>query len=332
LLKQARTKSRLAFVQVGDGMQEESFLTAVARGLSQPQKSLPSRFFYDEAGSELFERITKLPEYYLTGAEQAILESLAPEIIRAAGTPLEIVEFGSGSSKKTRLLIAAALEQQDSLCYIPIDISGDFLKSSAESLLKDFPGLSVTAIAAEYFAGLSALPETTTPRLFLFMGSNIGNFTHEEAVHFLCALYHAMGDRDKVLIGIDRGKSGGLIEAAYNDEEGVTELFNKNLLRRINDELGGHFDLASFDHSAPFLPERGRVEMRLVSKKDQTVRVDALGRAFKFAKGEYIHTEDSHKYSELDFDSLIRQAHLSVVDCWSDAKEWFGLFLLTKGA
>ncbi|HEY3779766.1 MAG TPA: L-histidine N(alpha)-methyltransferase, partial [Fimbriimonadaceae bacterium] len=250
---------------------DAEFATAVEEGLSAPQKTLPSRFFYDFKGSELFEQITDLPEYYLTRTEASLFSTVTTDIIGAFEKPVALVEFGSGSSKKTRLLIEAALRRQDHLDYVAIDIATDFLVEASQKLLADYPGLSVTAIAAEYFEALHLLPEAKESRMFLFMGSNLGNFDDKEAVDFLRRIREQMKAKDALLIGVDLTKDSRVIYNAYNDSENVTRDFNKNLLTRINRELGANFDLSSFEHEAPYDPETGRVEMRLVSMKDQTV-------------------------------------------------------------
>jgi L-histidine Nalpha-methyltransferase len=309
-----------------DGLRDE-----VAEGLSQPQKRLPCSLFYDSAGSELFERICRLPAYYLTRTERALLERRAPEMIDACGRGLAVIEFGSGSSHKTRLILEAALRRQASLHYIPIDISADFLRSSALALLEEYDGLHVTAIAGEYRDGLAMLPHHPGPCLFLFLGSNVGNFSTEEAVAVLSSIRCRMAARDRILIGIDLLKDPSILHAAYNDPEGVTAAFNKNILARINVQLGGRFSLSSFAHHAPFVAERSRIEMRLVSRRGQSVRVDAVGRSFAFREGEHIHTENSHKYTLDGFAALSARAGLEVEARWLDEREWYALLLLRCG-
>ena len=325
---QTKHRKRLTLIEGPANHIERSFAQAVKEGLSLTQKAVPSRYFYDQRGSELFEEITELPEYYLTRAEQSILELSSLEIVRSLDTPLSIVEFGGGSSKKTRLLIEAALRSQPVLSYTTLDISAEFIQGASKQLLETYPELRVTAIAAEYFAGIGLLPDAALPNLLLFMGSNIGNFEDAEAASFLTAVSNRMDTRDGFLLGFDLAKDPSIIEPAYNDSKGITAAFNKNLLVRINRELGGHFDLASFDHKAPYLPELGRVEMRLESKKRQTVAIDGLELNVNFEEGEYIHTENSRKFSERNLNELIRLAGLEVDNCWFDSKGWFGLFIL----
>jgi dimethylhistidine N-methyltransferase len=322
------TNGRLRFVRVPASRRSETLAEAVRAGLSSTPKTLPCRYFYDTAGSRLFERICRLPEYYLTRTEQSILERHAGEMIEAMGGPLAMVEFGSGSSCKTRLLLTAALDRQPDLHYAPIDISAEFLRLSAEELLADYDRLQVTAIAAEYADGMTALPPVDAPRLVLFLGSNIGNFERPAAVEFLRRLREATADRDRVLIGVDLVKDRLVLRAAYDDSQGVTAAFNLNLLARVNRELDGRFDLSCFRHHAEFVEEQSRIEMRLVSARRQRVAVGALDTSFSFEEGESIHTENSHKYSLEAFRGLAAEAGFSAQACWTDPREWFAVLLL----
>ena len=320
--------SRLQYIEVPPTIRALPFCAVVAEGLSASQKWLPCRFFYDRCGSELFERICALPEYYLTRTEHAILERFAGEIVAAAGQEVAVVEFGSGSSVKTRLLLEAALRRRPQLHYSPIDISADFLRSSALALLNDFPGLRVTAIAAEYHDGIAVLPDVGLPRLILFLGSSIGNFTHEEARAFLTHVRESMRPEDRLLIGIDLVKARQCIEAAYNDSQGVTAAFNRNLLTRINRELGADIQVDAFAHSAPFVEAESRIEMHLVCGRSHRAYVDAVEMTFQFHQGEIVHTENSHKYSLGAFAALCHSAGLSVHRRWTDDSEWFALLLV----
>jgi L-histidine N-alpha-methyltransferase len=316
---------------------QKTFRGAVVEGLSQIPPTLPCRFFYDDRGSALFERICRLPEYYLTRTERAILERHAGEMIGAsvacgaAGSRLALIELGSGSAGKTRLLIEAALARQPALHYVPIDISRDFLRAAGEDLLREYRGLSVTAIAAEYDDALDVLPPHDGPRLLLFLGSNIGNFDGEQAAAFLRRIREQMEDRDRLLIGVDLVKDRAVLEAAYNDAAGVTAAFNKNLLVRINGELGGNFDLDAWEHRAPFVAERSRIEMWLVSRRAQTVTLAGMNSRFAFGEGEGIHTESSHKHTPEGFTALCRAAGLEIDERWTDARDWFAVFLLRPG-
>jgi dimethylhistidine N-methyltransferase len=244
------------------------------------------------------------------------------------GGDIAIVEFGCGSAFKTRLLLDAAVVRQTGLHYMPIDISAEFLRDSAVGLLRDYDDLTVTAIAAEYNDGIAHLPEHVGPRLILFLGSNIGNFVRSEAVAFLARVRSAMRTVDRMLVGIDLVKDRAIIEAAYNDAQGVTEIFNKNLLVRVNAELGGEFDLDQFSHHAPYVEPENRIEMRLISRGAQSVRIAGLGREFTFEEGEFIHTENSHKYTLDAFASLSEDAGLGVEEFWHDPRHWFAVVLL----
>ncbi|GAB4452100.1 MAG: L-histidine N(alpha)-methyltransferase [Armatimonadaceae bacterium] len=301
----------------------DDFLESVVQGLSHSPRTLPCRFFYDTAGSELFERICQLPEYYPTRTEAALLRNHADEIIAAAGENVALVELGSGSSLKTRLLIEAALRRQTRLTYVPMDISGEFLRQCAAELLRDYPALDIQPIAAEYFEGIAAVPEHDGPRLFLFLGSNIGNFEPVEAQRLLRRIRNEMRSRDRLLLGVDLLKSEDVLLPAYNDAAGVTAAFNKNLLVRINRELGGDFDLDLWRHQAIFNAENGRIEMWLWSLADQTLSLYGGLYQFSFRKGEGIHTENSHKYTLRGLSSLAGRSGLALNRYWQDEHEWF---------
>lgn len=320
---------RLRFVDVRGDRPQDLLCETVFDGLSATPKRLPPRLFYDHQGSAIFEAITDLPEYYPTRTEQAILQDHADEIVAAVGEPLTLIEFGSGSSRKTRVLIEAALRRQGSLEYVPIDISRAFLRESSETLLGEYPGLTITALAGEYFDAAEALPPAAGPRLILFLGSNIGNLTHEEALDFLSRIRRSMQPQDRLLIGTDMVKDRTVLEAAYNDAQGVTADFNCNILERLNRELGGHFDLQQFRHHAPYDDAHQRIEMRLISKVAQHVRVDDLDTEFNFAEGEAIVTEWSQKYTRATFDALAAPAGLEIVKAWTDERAWFTEYLLS---
>jgi dimethylhistidine N-methyltransferase len=319
---------RLTFIDAPMQSRQAAFSAAILKGLSATPKSIPCRYFYDAAGSDLFEQICDLPEYYLTRTEQSILERYADEIVRAVAGEVMLVEFGSGSSYKTRILMNAALNRQSSLHYVPIDISHNFLYASAQTLLGEYPGLSIHAIAAEYNDGVEHVPHAAIPRLFLFLGSNIGNFECYEAVAFLSAVRAVMGATDRLLIGVDLVKPTEVLEAAYNDTAGVTEAFNKNVLNHINRELNADFVPERFDHHAPYVPSQSRIEMRLISRERQTVTLGALSERVHFEEGEYIHTENSHKYSVPQLSALMRDAGFRISADWYDPQKWFGVFLL----
>ena len=302
----------------------EDFHAAIVAGLSQPQKRILSKYFYDERGSKLFEQITQLPEYYPTRTETALLRAHAAEFAELIGPHASLVEFGSGSSTKVRILLDA-LEAPSA--YVPIDISRDHLIESAKGLAEAYPDLMVVPVAADYTQPLE-LPEIPDEvvRIGFFPGSTIGNFSYAEAVEFLHNAATELGSDNGLLIGVDLKKDAAILNAAYNDSAGITAEFNLNILRHINRELGVDFDLDGFTHDARWLPEEGRVEMHLVSKRDQTVRLD--GHVFEFAQGESIHTEDSHKYTIEEFHALAAEAGWRAFRHWTDADNLFSIHYL----
>jgi len=305
-----------------------SLAREVRRGLTARPKVLPCRFFYDEEGSQIFEEICALPEYYVTRAEDEILAWHAPEIVARMPRVSTVVELGSGSAKKTRRLIAALLARPTAgapaLGYVPIDISPSALAESARALSAEFPGLCIEPIECEYGEGLRALRRARRgPRLVLWLGSNVGNFDRCEAARFLLDVRDALEPDDRLLIGIDRRKSKSILEPAYDDAQGVTARFNQNLLKRIDAELGGSFGLAAFRHVALYDEVEGRIEMHLESERDQVVRVEALDLDVHFARGERIHTENSYKYSDLEIAELARAASMRVEARWLDSRAYF---------
>jgi dimethylhistidine N-methyltransferase len=307
-------------VQVESDYKE--FLKEAVVGLLRPQKTLPCKFLYDDRGSELFNQICDLDEYYPTRTETAVLRDNIREIAEVIGPECRLVEFGSGTSTKTRLL----LEHLDDLVsYTPIDISSAQLFDSCQKLESDFPALEILPMAADYTDHLE-LPESETSAqkvVAFFPGSTIGNFKPNEAVSFLQRIAHLCGRGGGLLIGVDLSKDRRLLEAAYNDREGVTAEFNLNLLARANRELGGDFDLCSFHHRAIYDELRGRIEMRLVSLRPQVVRI--AGQEFFFGEDEYITTEYSYKYSLPKFTNLARRAGFEVLNVWVDSNKWFSV-------
>lgn len=302
----------------------EDFRAAVVNGLSQPQKRIPSKYFYDKRGSQLFEQITRLPEYYLTRTEVALLRSHAAEFAELIGPHASLVEFGSGSSTKVRILLDA-LDAPSA--YIPIDISRDHLIDSAKGLAVAYPELLVVPVAADYTQPLE-LPEIPNEvvRIGFFPGSTIGNFSHAEAVDFLHTLATELGTDNGLLIGVDLKKDPAILHAAYNDAAGITAKFNLNILHHINRELGADFNLDGFTHDARWQPEKGSIEMHLVSTHKQTVRIDS--HVFEFAQGESIHSEDSHKYTIEEFHALAAEAGWRAFRHWTDADNLFSIHYL----
>jgi len=300
-----------------------AFARDVIAGLSQPAKSLPPKYFYDAAGSELFEQITRLPEYYPTRTELGILRERGAEICNILGEAAALVEFGAGSTTKVRLL----LEQCRFRAYVPVDISGDFLNAQARDLRKDFGALEVYPVTAD-FTKPFALPAQLKDmaKVGFFPGSTIGNFEPEEAGGFLRTARKILGNVAQMIIGVDLEKDERVLHPAYNDAAGVTARFNLNVLVRINNELGGNLDLSAFAHRAIYNRDRHRIEMHLVSRKPQTVRI--LGRSFAFAAGESIHTESSYKYSLARFTALARDAGWRSKASWTDANGMFSVHAL----
>jgi dimethylhistidine N-methyltransferase len=318
--------ARLRIIAAKPTVTREGFAQAVRTGLCAPAKSLPCAWFYDHEGSLLFEEISALPEYYLTRAEEEILARYAGEIVNDLPRSVDLVELGSGSAAKTRILIQALLARDRALRYVPIDISETMLEASSRALLAEYEGLSVCAIAAEYEQGLRVLREEVRgPRLVLWLGSNVGNFERAEAAEFLGRVRDSLSAQDRLLIGIDLRKSAEVLERAYDDASGVTKRFNLNLLARINRELGGHFDLSRFRHRARYDAERGRIEMYLDSLVSQRVRIDKLGLEIALRAGEPIHTENSYKYSPAEIDELARTAGFAVESTWLDRQRRFSV-------
>ena len=303
-----------------------SFLEDVLAGLGSSPKTLPPKYFYDERGSRLFDRICELPEYYPTRTELAMLEASGREIAARVGPDAAIVEYGSGSGKKTAVLVAKVRP----LVYVAIDIAEEQLQRAVSTLAASFPHVRMAAVCADYTQQLD-LPSLeggrVRKRLVFFPGSTIGNFSVQEAHAFLVNARKVAGPGGAMLVGVDLKKDVALLHAAYNDAEGVTAAFNLNVLRRINDELGGDFDLAAFSHRAFYNAAAGRIEMHLESARRQTVRIGS--RTFAFAAGETIHTENSYKYAVEEFQSLARDAGFVAEHCWVDPDRLFSIHYLT---
>jgi len=305
------------------------FADDVRAGLTARPKRLPCCYFYDDEGSRLFDAITALPEYYLTRAEREILQGRAGEVAAAFADPPVLVELGSGSAEKTRILIDALLRRDGPLRYVPIDISRGALQESAAALIRDYPLLLVHAVAAEYHDGLHRLDQPGAgPKLILWLGSSIGNLHRPDASVFLRRVRERMSAADRFLVGIDLRKDRAVLEAAYNDAQGVTARFNLNLLSRINRELDGGFDLRGFRHRAVYDADAGRIEMYLDSVRDQTVRIAGLDLTVPFAAGEALHTENSYKYAPPEIDTLVSSAGLRAAAQWLDAERRFTVNLL----
>lgn len=322
---------RLQVIQLPQAAAESSFADDVLAGLSATPKALPPKYLYDELGSALFDAITKLPEYYLTRAETEILREWGWEIVRALDAPIDLLELGSGSAVKTRLLIEETLRVQRDLEYSPIDISPDALQSSSESLVDAYRTLRVKAYAGDYFTVLRSVP-ITSPRktLVLLMGSNIGNYQPAEADELLALTAGALRPGDGLLLGTDLKKDRATLEAAYDDPTGVTAAFDKNLLARMNREFDATFDLRRFRHVARYDERRGCVDSYLESTTDQQIVLRTLHKTVSFAHGERMHMESSYKFDAPAIAALAKRAGLGVAKTWYDRSRRFCITLLTK--
>lgn len=303
----------------------EEFRSAVLDGLRQDPKRIPSKYLYDATGSRLFDEITRLDEYYLTRTELRILGARAREIAKMAGAAITLVEFGSGSGHKVRLLLEALDRPR---AYVPIDIARGQLLAASRALAHDYSGLSVLPIHADFTLPIELPRLGPGRRVGFFPGSTIGNFTPEEAIEFLHTAGRSLGAGSGMVIGVDLKKDPEILHAAYDDRDGITAAFNLNLLARINRELAGSFDLGRFRHHATYARDRGRVEMHLESRIEQSVTV--AGRSFRFAAGETIHTENSYKYTREGFAALAARSGWDTAACWTDPAELFSVHFLRR--
>ena len=301
-------------------MSEE--LEALIAGLTQPQKSISPKYFYDETGSGLFDEITTLPEYYATDTELAIMNAYVDEMTDLIGEQASLIEFGAGSGMKTRLLLE---HMRAPAAYVPVDISEEHLLESQQSIQADFPNIEVIPVAADFLHPFDLPNPRTMPRrnVVYFPGSTIGNFEYDDALELLRVMHTEAGEDGALLIGVDLQKDASIIDAAYNDSAGVTAAFNINMLRHLNREFGSDFDLDAFEHRATYNADEGRVVVELVSRKRQTVH---LGDAdIAFAEGESIITEYSHKHTLDGFADMISAAGFRIGRVWTDPKQWFSV-------
>lgn len=304
-----------------------SFADDVKKGLGSPCKYLLPKYFYDRKGSELFEKICDTPEYYVTRTETELLKKYSDEITKANCNKKYLVELGSGSSVKTKYLIDSLIKAKKYLHYLPIDVS-DILITSSKELLKDNKGLRVSGYISEYEKGLSLISEMySDPKLILFLGSSIGNFDFLQSVKFVSFIRSKMNKGDSLLIGFDMRKDINVLNAAYNDKDGITAAFNLNLLERINNELGGDFDLNKFKHKAFFNEEHSRIEMHLVSLCEQDVKIDSTCQTVHFEKGENIYTESSYKFTTDMISDIGWFSNMRLTNIWTDDKRYFSLCL-----
>ncbi|MCU1227957.1 MAG: methyltransferase [Acidobacteria bacterium] len=305
------------------------FADDVRRGLTAARKFLLPQYFYDALGSALFNAICELPEYYVTRAETEILNAHAAEIAEAFQPPVRLVELGSGSGRKTRILIEALLERQPELEYAPLDIDPHILDLSARELTNTYERLRVTPLVGDFHDPANALSGSANRTIVLFLGSTIGNLDPDEAASLLTNVRGALRSGDALFLGADLRKPLDVLIPAYDDPLGVTAAFNKNVLVRINRELGANFDLAQFLHRATWDENLGRIEMHLVSRIAQRVHIATLGIDVDFAEGESIHTENSHKYDEASLRDLATRGGFNVTKSWMDSRGWFADLLLT---
>jgi L-histidine N-alpha-methyltransferase len=289
----------------------------VREGLTKAAKQLSSKYFYDERGSELFEEITQLPEYYLTRAERSLLEQRISQII-ASVRPCSLVELGAGSATKTRLILEEMRSSGCAECYVPIDVSKDFLEATAVQLESDYRDIRITPVVSDITEPFT-LPPLASPTLVAFLGSTIGNFPREPAIRLLSHIARAMGPTDRFLLGADLRKDPEIINRAYNDSKGVTAAFNLNVLERLNRELGADFPLADYDHRAFYSSEHHRVEMHLIARSAHKVVIPEIGE-IQLRKGESIRTELSYKYDRATLEDILEAAGL-VMESWMPADD-----------
>lgn len=306
--------------------EQELFRADVVNGLQKSRKELPCKYLYDERGSSLFDTICSLDEYYISRTETSIMRTAIREIADLLGPDILLIEYGSGSSIKTHILIE---QLKDLAAYMPIDISREQLLHATEQLVSRYPRLQVLPVCADYTSDFT-LPETsrnTARKIAYFPGSTIGNFERNEAEQFLIHVADLCGPNGGLLIGVDLKKDPVVLHNAYNDKDGVTALFNLNILERINRELDGEFEIASFEHYAFYNPKESRIEMHLVSLKDQEVRLDST--SVSFSSGESIRTENSYKYNPDEFAQLAAAAGFKIERIWTDEQNWFSVQYLT---
>lgn len=304
--------------------------SAVRRGLESHPRCLPPWLFYDEAGSLLFDQITELPEYYLTRTERSIFAEFAGSIVAraAAGSRLRLSELGAGSADKTRLLLAAAIRRQGPLVYEPLDVSDTALDAARERIERELPQVTVAPQVADYTVSLDLDPAPHGERrLMLYIGSSIGNFEPDEAAHILRTVRAALSPGDALLLGVDLAKDEQVLLAAYDDAAGVTAAFNRNMLVRLNRDLGADFDPEAFAHRALWNAQASRIEMHLESRVAQTVQLPMLDLAIHFKPGERIHTENSYKYRPGRVEALLHSAGFALETAWTDPNHWFSVNL-----
>jgi L-histidine Nalpha-methyltransferase len=325
-----KENSRLSWVNLTNSITAVAEGNDIIQGLTRTPKTLPCRYFYDDRGSELFEQICDLPEYYPTRTEQAILETYALEIAQMTGA-CNLIELGSGSSRKTRLLLEAYSQFSKELQYCPIDVSAGILRTTALDLLQQYPKLKLCGLAGTYEQALAQLPLTGWGnRMVIFLGSTLGNLDNQQCRRFFTQVQQALKPGEFFLLGVDLQKPIEIIEAAYNDAQGVTAAFNLNILQHLNQRFQGNFDLENFAHWAFYHRVENQIEMHLRSLKQQTVVLENLNLQVSFQAGETIHTEISRKFHLPTLISVLEQHALESLKIWTDPQAWFGLLLCQR--
>lgn len=308
---------------------ESSIGEDIRQGLSARKKFIPCKYLYDKRGSQLFEDICRLPEYYPTRTELAILKERAPEIMQSFQRS-DLIELGSGSNRKIRILLdAAGRTNRATIRYIPVDISEAAVIDAASGLREEYPELHMLCIVADFTSQMDRIPRDR-PHLILFLGSTIGNFSSDERISFLENISENMDESDRLLLGFDMIKSKETMEAAYNDSRGITAKFNKNILRVLNRELEANFNPADFEHITFFNDEQSRIEMHLQAKDELTVQIGSIDMELTLKRGETIHTENSRKFSREDIEQLAYTARLQIQNWYTDIDEWFSLVELAS--
>ncbi len=318
--------NRFQLNRLSQDLHHDSLIEDVQTGLSDPPRSLPPKYFYDERGSKLFDQICQTDEYYLTRAESSLLENHADEIVSTV-RPTAIVEYGSGTSEKTEILIKAANQHHDWLHYLPLDVCEEILIESAERLIERYPWLSIDAWHGDFLHDMQQFENTHERSLYTFLGSSLGNFSYDQATRFLSDVRNTASDNDWFLLGVDMVKDQRILNAAYNDGNGYTAAFNLNVLNVLNRALDGDFDTASFEHHAFFDADRSRVEMRLRSRCQQTVTLRGIDLKLDFENDEHIVTEYSRKYTADSIQQLLKKAGFTPLNIYTGSKNEFMLIL-----
>lgn len=322
--------SRLCYFKPETEKTNRTFAEEISYSLNQKEKSISPKFFYDIKGSELFDEICELPEYYLTKTETNLLKKIGTDLEKYVAENIRLVELGSGSAVKTRLLLDVLQNAQNKTEYFPIDIS-DILQESSQKLLEDYENLSITGVIDNYEGGLEFIEKyDDTPNLIAFLGSSFGNFAPEFGFAFLQKIASIMKSSDLFFIGLDLVKDKEVLEKAYDDSQGVTANFNLNVLSRINDELHANFDLSQFEHHSVYNEKEQRIEMYLRSLENQKVEIKKADLELDFQKNELIHTEHSHKYSISQIEKIMYKAGLKIEKIWKDISKPYALFLVSK--